>query len=254
MPEVGEVWRNSLGGQEAVITDASSDAVRVMSRLGRLVVLPMRTFSTTWVCIRALDEVPHICHQCDRVAVGFYLVGGATRWVCRQHRPQGGVTRFPGDEDAGPEHVQKCPRCLGNRVHSKALVTKGDVTAPHFQCRDCDTEWFQLQTVNLSTTEVMSMIERFVEEVNPEMNSRIYCCPQTYRGLDRNGPKVDGAFTTYLNGLHVMQTDILGSDTTSIVSFSKRDKPFEPPEINLNSTRTEVVKASDFWSQLEDDE
>ncbi len=153
-PEIGEVWELQLLGSDvresAAITQLSVDRVELISRLGRIVVVPTRSFELSW---RYLHSPPSLgCIHEDCPSPGYIQSQALGRWVwtCKDHIPPGTNTLFlAGDSTAHPKvqcQLQVCPNCgesLPNPGSGSGLLVPRSRFIVHW-CGVCFQYWVLL--------------------------------------------------------------------------------------------------------------
>lgn len=142
-PLVGETWEtvDAATGQaaQAVVTEASSQVVRLHARFGRTLVMPLRSFRMTW---HFVQEAPaRVCAhaQCNESA--YFQVNdlGTWVWVCPKHLPAHVMPLLPTDAPGDPS--TNCPTCNS----SAAGATGREVGIFTVRlCPKCDSYWAYL--------------------------------------------------------------------------------------------------------------
>lgn len=143
-PQVGETWEmlnpSTNRTEQAVIASFTPTAVRLISRLGRVLNIPHRSFELSWKFVHEAGN--HTCQHCPNV--GYLLVqqNGTWGWVCENHLPpEQHQVRLPGDRPTDLEDVpggmNQCPNC-GRALQGPSFEIESFACR---RCRECNYIW-----------------------------------------------------------------------------------------------------------------
>lgn len=137
-PQAGETWEmlnpSTNRTEQAVIVAFTPTAVRLVSRLGRVINFPHRSFELSWKFVHEAGD--HACRQCPNQAYLQVESNGSWGWFCEDHLPPGHQVRLPGDRPTDledlPGGINQCPNC------QRALPGGGiSFEVESFTCRRC---------------------------------------------------------------------------------------------------------------------
>lgn len=158
MPNLGETWdalESSDGGRrvQAVIIATSPAAVRLVTRTGRRITLPVASLERAWRWLNDAPEIPSTCSLCRQTAYFRHNIESEVRWVCEDHLPHGAKAYFPGDqinEDSAGLEVN-CPSCHSTQISlDPTLVPLLDHRSTTLHtCGDCRCAWSPLLSLGL---------------------------------------------------------------------------------------------------------
>ena len=141
-PLVGETWEmtDPATGQaaQAVVTEATPQAIRLVARLGRHLAMPRRSFLMTW---HFVQEAPaQVCAHgaCEEPAYLQVNDLGNWVWVCPNHLPAHIQPLLPTDTPGDPTTLDQCPVCRASAVGAGEREVES-VTIRH--CESCDSYW-----------------------------------------------------------------------------------------------------------------
>lgn len=148
-PQVGETWEfddPQMGRpSQAVISSASPTAISLLTRLGRAVAVPRRSFLMVWRFI--LGAPGETCAYASCESPGFLQVQdlGSWVWVCEGHRPAWVQPLLPTDspqDESLPGGLSQCP-CCGSGIHGQSN-TAHQIEGTTFvvrRCNSCTRQW-----------------------------------------------------------------------------------------------------------------
>lgn len=137
-PQVGETWEiinpSTSTPEQAVIGSFTPTAVRLISRLGRVISFPHRSFELSWKFAHGLQD--HDCKACPNPGYLQIEEAGVWVWVCEEHLPpEQNRIRLPGDNprnlESLPGGISQCPNC------QLAIRDDRPFDAGSFTCHRC---------------------------------------------------------------------------------------------------------------------
>lgn len=161
-PQVGETWElyDPAEGRasQAVIVELTggnsgqASAVRLMNRLGRSFVVPVRSFLLTWRYV--YEAVTHPCwydqrQGCSRRASLQVNDPSGWVWVCDRHLPAGRQALLPFDRPEDRDNLTasetQCPRCnTAIRFPGSSSERDPDSSVTIQRCGRCGSHWVLL--------------------------------------------------------------------------------------------------------------
>jgi hypothetical protein len=139
-PDVGEVW-SSTGSDRALglVIAKDGDMVRLLSRTGRRVAMPIRSLLQLW---RLSESYPDSLHQCAH---------------CDRHIPQGASIFFHSDDpEETVEDQAACPCCGAVSIELTRTAELEQSTYAQRTCGECRSIWYVADTTDLETGMILA--------------------------------------------------------------------------------------------------
>ena len=234
-PQIGETWTGPTGA-EGVVIATNDQAVRLVSRTGRHLHLPIRSMVLDWT-FKAPPPESHLC-ACGSVAYFRHDVGGNTTWVCSDHIPLGSLLLLPQDDATTPRQGHECPACRQATVSSQGFIPLR-TTVEVFCCTSCRTRWCFLQgTGGVSDginfgTDLLGVLEYF-DGVNLQIRMGGLARDRYHRAV---GTRID-----HLQGVPIVTDSSYGELTVMVRSVGSEQAtvmgPPRPQTPSLQSLQT----------------